>query len=100
MAAASLPSTEESWAFPYDLLAHIGRYDSAAEMRVAAEVQQQQQSELTPKGAVAHVMHVVDNIPSSDLLPINLNISPACRLFLRLCAASLLQHILRPGLQG
>ena len=80
MAAASLPSTEESWAFPYDLLAHIGRYDSA-EMRVAAEVQQQQQYELTPKWVVAQVMHVVDNIPSSDLLPINLNISPACRFF-------------------
>ena len=42
----------------------------------AAEVQQQQQYELTPKWVVAQVMHVVDNIPSSDLLPIKLNISP------------------------
>ena len=25
LASASLPSKEESWAFPYDLLAHIGR---------------------------------------------------------------------------
>ena len=25
LASASLPSIEESWAFPYDLLAHIGR---------------------------------------------------------------------------
>ena len=24
LASASLPSKEESWAFPYDLLAHIG----------------------------------------------------------------------------
>ena len=45
---------------------------------LGGEVQQQQHYELTPKWVVAQVMHVVDNIPSSDLLPIKLNISPAC----------------------
>ena len=47
-------------------------------MSALGEVQQQQHYELTPKWVVAQVMHVVDNIPSSDLLPIKLNISPAC----------------------
>ena len=59
-------------------------------MSALGEVQQQQQQhyELTPKWVVAQVMHVVDNIPSSDLLPIKLNISAVCccanaRSFLR-----------------
>jgi hypothetical protein len=64
-------------------------HTSGGSMSALGEVQQQQQHyELTPKWVVAQVMHVVDNIPSSDLLPIKLNISAVCccanaRSFLR-----------------
>ena len=75
-------------------------------MSALEEVQQQQHYELTPKWVVAQVMHVVDNIPSSDLLPIKLNISPACccanaRSFVHVLGSTDLDSsgraILRPG---